>query len=366
MINALVIARDKHHQGGVVSFVELLMPNFSAEVRATRFVIGRSPDKHCHWGALLVAFRDAIRLIRSERNSHYDIIHINPSLNFNSAVRDGLFIAVLLAIKARHIVVFVHGWDAAFAEKIRRNRLARFIAQSLLQPASAILVLATAFKRELCAWGLDSRKVSVLTMMFDRNLFAGIERQRHCRKIRLLFLSRLIKEKGIHELLAAFLLLKNCVPGIELVIAGDGSEFRAVEQWITDHSLSDKVMLAGYLDGLNKAQALVDADIFLFPSYYGEGCPISLLEAMAAGLAIITTAVGGIPDIFADGVNGIVLSSVTPASIADATGRLINDEGLLTRIRTRNKQQAWERYEATSVTRTIEKTYKSIVIDSKR
>jgi glycosyltransferase involved in cell wall biosynthesis len=153
---------------------------------------------------------------------------------------------------------------------------------------------------------------------------------------------------------------------IELVIAGDGPEFRAVEEWILEHNLSDRVMLAGYLRGRDKAQALVDADVFVFPSFYGEGCPVSLLEAMAAGLAVITTAVGGIPDIFVDGVNGIILRSGDRISIANAMQQLIMDERLLNQIRARNKQQAWERYEATTVTRTIEDIYKNLVIGSKR
>lgn len=366
MLNALVIARDKRHQGGVVSFVELLMSHFSDNTRATRFVIGRGPDERSRGGALIATFRDGVRLIRSERKNRYDIIHINPSLNFSSAVRDGLFITLLLAIQARHIVVFVHGWDAAFSNKIRRYRLARYAARRLLQRAGAILVLATEFKEELCEWGLDRRRISVLTTMFDRKLFAGKKRQRQGSASRLLFLSRLIKEKGVHELLAAFLLLKDRVPDVELVIAGDGPEFRAVAQWIFEHGVGDRVMLAGYLNGPDKAQALVDADIFVFPSYYGEGCPISLLEAMAAELAIVTTAIGGIPDIFVDGENGIILRSVTPIAIADATQRLINDEELLTRVRTRNKQQAWSSYEAAQVTRQIERVYANIVASERK
>jgi glycosyltransferase involved in cell wall biosynthesis len=82
---------------------------------------------------------------------------------------------------------------------------------------------------------------------------------------------------------------------------------------------------------------------------------------MAAGLAVITTSAGGIPDIFTDDENGILLKSLSPAHIADAIEIMVRDVHRQTEIRARNKQQAWDRYEATRVTRLIEGIYESIV-----
>jgi glycosyltransferase involved in cell wall biosynthesis len=360
VLDALVIARDKAHQGGVVNFVELLIANFSSNVRATRFVIGRSPDDRSYISILITPLRDAIRLIRTVQQRRYDIIHINPSLNFNALVRDGLFIMALRATGAQNIVVFIHGWDESFLDKINKYPLARAGLRRLLRCAGSILVLARRFKNELCELGLDHGKIAVLTTMFDRKLFEGIQRCRRDSRPRLLFLSRLIKEKGIYELLAALTLLIDRGLEVELVIAGDGAEEKAVREWIRGHDLNDHVTMAGYLRGREKAKTLVDADIFVFPSYYEEGCPISLLEAMAAGLAIITTPIGGIPDFFIDGLNGILLKSLSAECIADAIEALIRDKDVQARIRAQNRQQSWERYEATRVTRIIEETYERV------
>ncbi|MDQ4148273.1 MAG: glycosyltransferase family 4 protein [Pseudomonadota bacterium] len=363
MIDALVLARDKSHQGGVVSFVELLVENFSNNVRATRFVIGRSPEKRSYSTGVIAAIRDAIRLARVLRKKRYDIIHINPSLTFSAMARDGLFMTVLLVSGARHIVVFVHGWHEPFFQQIKKHWLTRFILRNLLQRAASILVLATQFKWALCAIGLDERRIFVLTTMFDRKMFEGIQRQRRGSKFRLLFLSRLIREKGVHELLSAFLLLVERVPALELVIAGDGPEYSPIRQRILQHNISDKVTLTGYLRGQDKAKALLDADLFVLPTSYGEGCPVSLLEAMAAGLAIITTPVGGILDFFVDGENGIVISSVSASDIACAVEELVTDKARMARIRARNKQQAWERFEAATVTLKVEKIYEWILAE---
>lgn len=362
MINALVIARDKNHQGGVVSFIELLVANFSHKVRASRFVIGRTPDKRSRCGALIKTTYDGIRLIRLVRDHRPDVIHINPSLNFSAMLRDGLLMTALATRNAPPIVMFIHGWDEAFSNKMQKSRIARHLFGKLLTRASSIIVLANRFKEELRALGVDSRKVYVTTTMFDRRLFEGIQRgSQSTGPNNLLFLSRLIKEKGIHELLAAFLILKTSLPDLKLTIAGDGPEYQNVDRWIRDHRLSRQVVLAGYLRGETKAQALIDADIFVFPSYYGDGCPVSLLEAMAAGLGVVTTAVGGIPDFFVDGENGILLNSVAPESIADAILELSGNPGRLEYMRNSNRRDAWKRYEARTVTNAVEKIYEHVI-----
>jgi glycosyltransferase involved in cell wall biosynthesis len=314
MIRALVIARDSSHQGGVVSFVELLVANFSPDVQASRFVIGRSPGKQSRSGALAKTAYDGIRLIRWARKHRPDVIHINPSLNLSAMLRDGALMTALATIDAPPVVMFVHGWDDGFLAKTRRSGIARYLVGKLLNRADRIVVLANRFKEELCSLGVDDRKVYVTTTMFDRRLFQGVQRSIERRGPKLLFLSRLVKEKGIHELLAAFLILKAKLPNVSLTVAGDGPEYPEVQRWINEHRVSDQIVLAGYLRGEAKAQVLVDADVFVFPSYYGDGCPVSLLEAMAAGLGVVTTAVGGIPDFFVDGQNGSLLSSVSPAS----------------------------------------------------
>lgn len=365
MIRALVIARDSSHQGGIVSFIELLVANFSQDIQAYRFVIGRSPDKQSRGGSIITTIYDSVRLIREVRKHRPDVIHINPSLNFNAMLRDGFLMMALATMIAPPVVVFIHGWDQAFSAKVRKSRLARHFLRSLLNRAGGIVVLANRFKEELCALGTDGRKIYVTTTMFDRNLFEAVQRKHRAPGPHLLFLSRLVKEKGIHELLAAFLILKSRLPGLRLTIAGDGPEYQRVDRWINDQHLNHQVVLTGYLRGQAKAQALLDADIFVFPSYYGDGCPVSLLEAMAARLGVVTTAVGGIPDFFVDGENGSLLDSASPASIADAVFRLLEDQNRLEIIRDNNRLAAWGKYEASMITRKIEEIYEYAISGSK-
>jgi glycosyltransferase involved in cell wall biosynthesis len=102
------------------------------------------------------------------------------------------------------------------------------------------------------------------------------------------------------------------------------------------------------------------AHIFTFPTYYGEGCPVSLLEAMAASMAIITTPVGGIPDIIEHNKNGILLDvKVTTENVKNAIETLLNSPGTIRDMGEINRIEAWEKYEAPVVTRYFENIYKS-------
>jgi glycosyltransferase involved in cell wall biosynthesis len=159
-------------------------------------------------------------------------------------------------------------------------------------------------------------------------------------------MSRFVAEKGIHELLQAFVRLAEEFPGLRLVLLGDGPERPALEARAQEAGLAERVDFAGYVRGHEKAQALVDADIFVFPTFYGEGCPVVLLEAMAAGLPVITHGAGGIPDVFEDGRNGILLSTVTDESVADAVRRMLTAPEDRSAIGAHNRREAWAKYEA--------------------
>jgi glycosyltransferase involved in cell wall biosynthesis len=271
-----------------------------------------------------------------------------------------IFLATLLAVGFRKTVVFIHGWDVKVEKKIRSSKVICGVFRFFFDRTMATLVLATTFKESLYQMGFFSSEIDVFTMMFDGDLFKGRAIGKNVNGKRLIFLSRLVREKGVYELLEAFEVISRRFPGTELIIAGDGPELEEMRTWVEHQHLSDRVRFKGYLRGTQKAKALINADIFVFPTYYPEGCPISLLEAMAAGLAVITTPVGGIPDVFIHGQNGILLDNVTPNNIAEAVEKLLDDEAFLTKVKENNRRKAWQEYEASIVTRRIEAIFRKV------
>ncbi len=122
--------------------------------------------------------------------------------------------------------------------------------------------------------------------------------------LKLLFLGWIEKNKGIYDILKAAEILKN--ENMEWIIGGNGSEFENAKKWVTHHGLGNIVKLEGWILNERKLDLLRSSHIFVLPSYR-EGLPNALLEAMQAGLAVISTNVGGIPDVIKNDINGFLI-----------------------------------------------------------
>jgi glycosyltransferase involved in cell wall biosynthesis len=145
----------------------------------------------------------------------------------------------------------------------------------------------------------------------------------------LLFLGWVDREKGVFELLECLRVLaaRPGLPRLRLLMAGDGSAIQAVRRFIRDHALESSVELPGWIDGPQKIAALRDADIFVLPSYM-EGMPNALIEAMAAGLPVVATAVGAVADMIEEGSNGLVIEPRDPDALIRAVETLISTPSL--------------------------------------
>jgi len=147
---------------------------------------------------------------------------------------------------------------------------------------------------------------------------------------RILFLGRLEVAKGTAELLDAVTQLAPRFPQLRLVMGGsgdlDGFRGQAAQRGIAGH-----IDLPGWLDAAARDAELARASVFCLPSH-AEGLPMALLEAMAAGKAVVASSVGGIPELVHDGENGLLVAPRDGAALAQALARLLADEGLRSRL----------------------------------
>jgi len=143
----------------------------------------------------------------------------------------------------------------------------------------------------------------------------------------LLFLSNLIESKGVFVLLDALKILAD--KGLSFYCDFVGGETREIDNErftleVNRRNLGLQVMYHGRKYGAEKARYFTDADIFVFPTYYGNECfPLVLLEAMQHGMPCITTNEGGIPDVVQDGVNGIICERQNAELLAAAIEKLL-------------------------------------------
>jgi glycosyltransferase involved in cell wall biosynthesis len=212
------------------------------------------------------------------------------------------------------------------------------------------------FKDELESLGFETGMIEVVTALFDGREFRQAKGFPAKTGNTIVFMSRLIREKGVYELLDAFQEIHRRLPTARLVIIGDGPEKNRMEEVVRLVGLTEFVSFTGFLEGSTKTKYLDAADLFVLPSYQ-EGCPVAMLEAMAAGAAVVASAVGGVPDIVKDGINGILLKTVHPQAISDACIRLLNDRARCRTLGEGNAETAWKKYEAKAVAARFEQIY---------
>lgn len=360
MFKVLIISRDLKMAGGVTSLVKMISERFSNRINVNNLFVGKGVNSGALFGRVYKTISDSTTLFKKIKCNSYDVIHINPSLDLKSILRDGIFMLLINSIKTNKTLVFFHGWDEKIAYSIQKRKILCLLMQITFGKANKIIVLAGKFSKQLADMGIDKDKIIIFPTMFDGSIFDDIDRQNHQDQTVILFMSRFVARKGMFELLDAFNQIQTNRPNIVLHFVGDGPERKALESKICSLGLQEKVKLLGYLQGKEKAQALMNADIFIFPSYYREGCPISLLEAMAAGLPLITTDVGGIPDIITNGENGILLTSHDPNVIKDNMEKMLENPNQYKEIGAFNKKFAWKNYESRIVTSRLETVYEQI------
>ena len=139
--------------------------------------------------------------------------------------------------------------------------------------------------------------------------------------------ARLDKVKDHTGLLVAFKLLRETNGGgnVRLVIAGDGPQRAALEEQIVALGLTDVVRLLG--NRRDVAQLLGECDVFVLSSI-AEGMPVTLLEAMGAGLPVVSTDVGGVASVVTDGVSGTLVRAGDPQALATALARYVANADL--------------------------------------
>lgn len=145
-----------------------------------------------------------------------------------------------------------------------------------------------------------------------------------------LFLGRLSKRKGVYDLLLAASHIIDKHPNLKLILGGDG-ELDIVREQANKLGIGANVEILGWVTGVDKSVLLERAAIYVLPSY-AEGLPMSVLEAMAVGLPVISTPVGGIPEAVTDGLEGCLIQPGDVDALSKALDRLLSDKDLRQRM----------------------------------
>jgi len=160
--------------------------------------------------------------------------------------------------------------------------------------------------------------------------------------LRLLFLGWLEDHKGVFELLEACRVLAGG-HAFELTVAGRGNAEDDARSFVEREGLAERVAFAGWVRGAELEALLAGSDVLVLPSW-SEGFPNAMIEAMAAGLAVVVSAVGNVPDVVTDGREALLVPPKDPVALAGALERVIDDADLRRGLAMRGHAFAAERY----------------------
>ena len=217
------------------------------------------------------------------------------------------------------MVAHIHG--SKFEEFMNRNFLNRCLSHVMFNKADMVITLNEKWKNLIIKTANSERVVKLYNPITSTKYHI---KNNNYRGINVLFLGRLSKRKGTYDLLhciknqKAFFIEKN----VKFFLCGDG-DIEIVRSYVRKHALNKVVSVPGWVSGQEKLSYLSKADIYVLPSY-NEQMPMSILEAMGFGLPVISTFVGGIPEMVTPGENGILISAgdkkALTAALIDLTG----------------------------------------------
>lgn len=317
---------------GVSAHLEILLRSQLAEdFELAHFAVGsegRREHRLRRWWRLATSPFALAATLRALRPT---VVHLNSSLNAGAFWRDAAYMLVVRLCGAR-VLYQVHG-GALPRDFLGSGRLAHALLRGVLKLSDAIVVLAAT---ELAAYRefLPGSHIRLIANAIDCAPLLSLPRAPRMSQqpLRLIYLGRLIREKGLYELLQGLADARTHGIDARLTVVGSGPEETGLRRRALELGLGAAVSFAGAAFGADKHRLLGQADVFALPSYHVEGLPYALLEGMAAGNAVITTRVGGIPDVALADEHALFIPPRDPAAIAAAIAQLDADRAGLARM----------------------------------
>ncbi|MFH0770271.1 MAG: glycosyltransferase [Candidatus Peregrinibacteria bacterium] len=275
------------------------------------------PSPHTFWYQPLWVFRKGRELIAEHRHDVMTVHEYPPFYNGVGAAFLAWATKIPFVIEIHHVVgqpraASCAEWVGCILSRLYVPVIARF--------ASAVRVVNAGVKHLLERWGVPSGKCHIVPSFYlDREFFRTLRPQPVSYDIA--FSGRLVPNKGLPDLLRAIAGIPDC----RMVVIGDGTMKGAYEKLAATLDIHRRVTFLGWLSMKETVmEAIMSAKILVMNSL-SEGGPRVVLEAMAAGLPVIATPVGIVPEVIRDGVNGVL----TDGSVADLQKKitvLLGDE----------------------------------------
>lgn len=328
---------------GVSTHARLLMRSSLAQrYQLLHFQVGSEGRQEGRVARLRRLAAGPLQLARFLLRRRIAIVHLNTTLDGRAYWRDLAFLAVARLMRRKVLNQF-HGGalpgDFCAGSLWRRTTLRWFAAHS-----DAIVVLS---RQELAAWQAFAPRTHVVQVpnAIPIEEFRPPQRRRNeGRPLRLVYVGRLVREKGVFQALEAFAALRGAGHALRFEVAGSGRDEAALREHARRLGVEADVRFLGPVFGDAKVALWQRGDVFVFPTFSLEGLPYALLEAMAAGCVPIVSPVGAIAEAVQHGREALIVAPLDAHALVEAIAELEEDRERLARMAAQAQRRASEHY----------------------
>ena len=328
--------------GGISALTQTVVPVLQQRIDLQYFATVRNRPANKSGSVSLqnmaLTLSQYARFLRALIAFHPQIIHVHTSKGI-AWLKDTFYVLVGKIWRCR-VILHMHGGN--FVDIYQQSgRLAQRYTRLILSLADAIIEVSAERKQRL-AQVIPIERIIALRNCIDTDAIPAGSCDGAENGMRVLFLGVVGQNKGVFDLLRAWACLGTNGAAPQLWIAGheecegDLAKAQALAQEL---SLETECHFAGVVSGAAKAQLLRESDVLVLPSYR-EALPMAILEAMAAGLPIVATKVGGIPEVVQDGYNGFLIAPGDVDRLAQVLAGLAGDPQLRETMGSRSREIA--------------------------
>jgi len=308
----------KNHRGGIGAVLE----SYAQCIDGFKFIATYDGRYNIllNIGLFILSIFRIIKKLLSDRS--IKIVHIHGASK-GSFVRKYLVFLIVKFLFRKKVIYHLHGGRFhLFYEN--SGSVIRYLIKHLAESVNIFVCLSTYWQNYLIT------QFNIKNIVILNNPVAVPEKlawnrfERNEKILNILFLGRVGDRKGVFDLIEVINRHKELWEGkIKLKIGGDGDVDRLLK-FIETENLSNIIEYTGWVDGQKKHELLSECDVLVLPSY-NEGLPISILEAMSYGKAIVSTKVGGIPEVVKHQENGFLITPGDREGLAEAIKWLVQN-----------------------------------------
>jgi glycosyltransferase involved in cell wall biosynthesis len=358
--------------GGMATFYQSLLSSSLNDQVDLCFVRTSSQKRHLSesgratFSNLMSAFEDWWRFTIAMMNHHPQICHIGTAFGLSFIKHS---VCVVIARIAGHRIV-LHPHCSLSTLYSKRSRQWQWMVRQIIRLTNGIIALSN-------EWitlknSLPTCRVYSLPNAIDLSPYLGIAQQRLAsgrkrKPFQILYLGYLGKAKGSLDIIEAA--KEFCEKNAEFAfnLVGDElseGELEQIFKQINAADLSGSVAVYPAVFGSEKIGFFKNADVLVYPSYH-EGMPIAVLEAMACGLPVVATKVGGLPDVVKDGINGFLVEPGHPDQLAAVLRRIFVDKECYFSMCRRSYEFVRDHFDMEKRVPELVKIYASVLSDSR-